>query len=92
VAPAARDDKQGRFRAGDAVGFVEEEIVAWGEPEATLRAVLSTLGDGAELVTCIEGAEAPLDGDAVNGLAPDGVELELSIGGQPSYWWLLAAE
>ena len=32
VAPAARDDAQGRFRAGEAVGFVEEELVAWGEP------------------------------------------------------------
>ena len=32
--------RAGRFRAGDAVGFVEEEIVAWGEPEATLRDVL----------------------------------------------------
>src|SRR4051794_39872253 len=30
VAPAARDDAQGRFRKGDAVGFVGEEIVAWG--------------------------------------------------------------
>ena len=30
VAPAARDDKQGRFSEGDAVGFVDEEMVAWG--------------------------------------------------------------
>ena len=37
VAPAARDDAQGRFRGGDAVGFVGEELVAWGEPAATLR-------------------------------------------------------
>ena len=37
VAPAARDDAQGRFRAGDAVGFVEEELVAWGQPRETLR-------------------------------------------------------
>ena len=32
VAEAARDDTQGRFRRGDAVGFIEEQIVAWGEP------------------------------------------------------------
>ena len=30
VAPAARDDKQGRFAQGDAVGFVDEQIVVWG--------------------------------------------------------------
>ena len=43
VAPAARDDVQGRFRAGDAVGFVEEEIVAWGRPREALREVLEQL-------------------------------------------------
>ncbi len=36
VAPAARDDAQGRFRQGDAVGFVEEQIVAWGDPPRDL--------------------------------------------------------
>ena len=46
VAPAARDDKQGRFSEGDAVGFVDEAIVAWGTPEATLRAVLEALAGG----------------------------------------------
>jgi fatty acid kinase len=92
VAPAARDDAGGRFRAGEAVGYVEEELVAWGEPEATLRDVLGRLGDGAELLTCIEGVSAPLDGAGVAALAPDGVELEQSRGGQPHWWWLLAAE
>jgi len=92
VAPAARDDAGGRFRSGDAVGFVAEEIVAWGEPAATLRAVIAALADDAELVTCLRGAEAPLDDAAVAALAGDGVELELSAGGQPSYWWLLSAE
>jgi uncharacterized protein len=92
VARAARDDAGGRFRAGEAVGYVEEELVAWGEPEATLRDVLSRLGDGAELLTCIAGDGAPLDVDGVVALAPDGVELEHSVGGQPNWWWLLAAE
>ena len=36
VAPAARDDGDGRFAAGDAVGFVDDAIVAWGEPGPTL--------------------------------------------------------
>jgi dihydroxyacetone kinase-like predicted kinase len=92
VARAARDDAGGRFRAGEAVGYVEEELVAWGEPDSTLRDVLSRLGDGAELVTCIAGDGAPLDGAGVAALAPDGVELEHSLGGQPNWWWLLAAE
>jgi hypothetical protein len=92
VAPAARDDKQGRFRQGDAVGFLSEEIVAWGGAEDTLRSVLGQLGDGAELLTVIAGDGAPLDGAGVEALAPAGVEVESLDGGQPHYWWLVAAE
>jgi uncharacterized protein len=92
VAQAARDDAQGRFRAGEAVGFVDEAIVAWGPPGETLHDVLSLLAQDAELITCLSGAGAPLDDQAVHALATDGVELELSVGGQPSYWWLLSAE
>jgi dihydroxyacetone kinase-like predicted kinase len=92
VAHAAREDPQGRFGVGDAVGFVGDELVAWGEPEATLRAVLASLADGAELVTAIAGDGAPLDPEALAELMPDGVEVEVSEGGQPSWWWLLAAE
>jgi len=92
VAPAARDDLQGRFREGDAVGFVEEEIVAWGKPRDTLRGVLERLATSAELITCLRGADAPLDDDTVHALAAGEVEFELSVGGQPSYWWLLSAE
>ncbi len=92
VAPAARDDALGRFRAGDAVGFVEEELIAWGRPRETLRDVLEALARDAELITCLRGAEAPLDDETVHSLAKGDVEFELSEGGQPSYWWLLAAE
>jgi hypothetical protein len=92
VAPAARDDAQGRFAAGDAVGFVDEEIVAWGPVERTLRDVLERLGEDAELITCLRGAGAPLDDGTVHRLVGDGIDLELSEGGQPSYWWLLSAE
>jgi hypothetical protein len=92
VAPAARDDAQGRFRAGEAVGFVEEELVSWGEPDTTLGAVLARLGEDAELITCLRGAQAPLNDQAVRALADGRAELELSDGGQPSYWWLLSAE
>ena len=49
VAPAARDDAQGRFTAGDAVGYAGGELVAWGDPAATLAATLDRIVDGAEL-------------------------------------------
>jgi dihydroxyacetone kinase-like predicted kinase len=92
VAPAARDDALGRFREGDAVGFIDEQIIAWGRPREALRGVLEGLAEDAELITCLRGAEAPLDDDAVHALAAGEVEFELSDGGQPSYWWLLSAE
>ena len=95
VTGAARDDaaaEEPRFRAGDAVGFVDEELVAWGDVAETLEAVLAELSREAELVTLIEGDGAPLAGEQVQDLAPDGVELEYERGGQPAYWWLIAAE
>ena len=67
VTGAARDDAAEatpRFLAGDAVGFVEEELVAWGDVEETLEAVLAELSREAELVTLIEG-----DGRAAGGRA-----------------------
>ena len=92
VTEAARDDAEGRFRRGDAVGFISDELVAWGEPGETLEAVLGELGRGAELVTCVAGAEAPLGEEQVRGLSSDGAELEYAVGGQPAWWWLIAAE
>jgi DAK2 domain fusion protein YloV len=90
VAPAARDDGEGRFRAGQAVGYVDEQLIAWGDPEATLRGVLDRLGEGAEVVTCVAGEDAPLPDAEVRALAPE--RLEVHYGGQPAWWWLLAAE
>jgi DAK2 domain fusion protein YloV len=92
VAAAARDDKKGRFRAGEAVGFVDEQIVAWGEPAEAMRDVLERLGRDAELLIVVAGVGAPLEAEAVRKLAPRAVELELHEGGQPHYWWLIAAE
>jgi DAK2 domain fusion protein YloV len=92
VTEAARDDIGERFRRGEAVGFVDEQLVAWGEPAATLEAVLGQLATDAELVTLIAGDGVPLDQHAVTALAPEQVELEYSYGGQPSYWWLISAE
>jgi dihydroxyacetone kinase-like predicted kinase len=92
VAQAARDDAQGRFQAGDAIGFVDEQLVAWGEPASTLRLVLDRLAGDAELITCLSGPGAPLDDDVVRELIDGQVELELGVGGHESYWWLLSAE
>jgi uncharacterized protein len=92
VAPAARDDKRGRFRAGEAIAFVDDEIVAWGEPATALAAVFERLAEGSELVTWFAGEGAPLDAEAVARVVPKGVEVEGHEGGQPHYWWLIAAE
>ena len=92
VAQAARDDTQGRFRTGDAIGFVDDQLVAWGSAGSTLRDVLERLAVDAELITCLSGPGAPLDDDAVRGLIDGQVELELGVGGHESYWWLLSAE
>jgi DAK2 domain fusion protein YloV len=111
VAEAARDDAQGRFKRGEAVGFVDEEMLAWGDPSETLRTVMAALADGVngtngaaggagngaharpELISVLAGEDAPLALSAIQGMV-DGkeIELELRDGGQPAYWWLLAAE
>jgi DAK2 domain fusion protein YloV len=92
VAPAARDDAQGRFHAGDALGYSADDLVAWGEPSETLATTLERVAAGAELVTCIAGTDAPLGREALEQLVPEGVELEYHEGGQPAWWWLLCAE
>jgi dihydroxyacetone kinase-like predicted kinase len=92
VAPAARDDAQGRFRRGDAVGLVGEKVVAWGGAGSTLAATVEQLGAEAELVTVIGGREAPIPLSELGSHAPEDIEIELQEGGQPHYWWLLAAQ
>jgi hypothetical protein len=92
VAPAARDDGQGRFRKGDAVGFVSDQIVAWGGAGSTLAATIEKLSGDAEIVTVIAGNDAPIDFGELETHVPDGVEIETHEGGQPSWWWLLAAQ
>ncbi len=66
--------------------------MAWGEPRATLEATLAALCSDRELVTCVVGDGAPLDRSAVGEVVPDGIELDYHQGGQPAWWWLLAAE
>jgi len=98
VAPAARDDAQGRFKTGQAVGFLEDEVLAWGDPRETLQAVIEALAGGEEdgnepeLISVLSGDESPLGLGELEGMVNGGIELELRHGGQPAYWWLLAAE
>jgi uncharacterized protein len=92
VAPAARDDAKGRFVKGDAVGFVGDEIVAWGGAGSTLTETMARLAEGAEIMTVLSGEGAPIAIDELEDHVPDGVEIELHEGGQPHYWWLLAAQ
>jgi hypothetical protein len=92
IAPAARDDAQGRFKRGDAVGFAEGEIVAWGGAGSTLLATIEMLATDAEIVTVIGGDGAPIPLEEIDAHVPEGVELEKHEGGQPSWWWLLAAQ
>jgi DAK2 domain fusion protein YloV len=92
VAPAARDDPQGRFGQGEAVGYADGALVAWGDPASTLVATIERLAAGAELITCIEGDEPPLSREELRRRLPNGVELELHRGDQPAWWWLLCAE
>ena len=92
VARAARDDAGGRFRAGDAVGYAVEDLVAWGDPRSTLATVLEQVCEDCEVVTVVSGAGAPLDEAEIEPLVPDGVELDHHRGGQAAWWWLIAAE
>src|SRR5262249_48882374 len=71
VAPAARDDAKGRFVKGDAVGFVGEEIVAWGGAGSTLTETMSRLGEGAEILTVVGGEGAPIPLGDLGGHAPE---------------------
>ena len=92
VAPAARDDAQGRFRKGDAVGFADGEIIAWGGAGSTLTETIQHLASEAEIVTVIAGEGAPIGLEEIDTHVPEGVEIETHEGGQPSWWWLLAAQ
>ena len=89
---AARDDAEGRFVRGDAVGFVEGEVIAWGGAGSTLVSTIEALSDGAKIVTIVEGDGAPIPIEEVTGLVDEPIEAEAHHGGQPHYWWLLAAQ
>jgi len=92
IAQAARDDAQGRFKEGDALGYAGEDLVAWGELREVLPSTIAAVAEGCEVLTCIAGEAAPLDAADVEGALPEGVELDWQQGDQPAWWYLLAAE
>jgi DAK2 domain fusion protein YloV len=92
VAEAARDDGDGRFSKGDAIGLIADEVVAWGSPQEALRDTLAQLVEGAEIVSVFAGSSTPLGSAEIESLVPPGVELTVLEGGQAAHWWLLAAQ
>ena len=66
----------------------------WPLPDTpeTLAATVEHLAKGAEIVTVLTGVDAPISRDELDTHVPDGVEVEIHDGGQPSWWWLLAAQ
>jgi hypothetical protein len=57
-----------------------------------LSATVDRLVDEVEIVTVIEGENAPIPLDQLPLELAEGVELELHRGDQPHYWWLIAAQ
>ena len=92
VAPAAKDDAQGRFSVGHTVGYAGDDLVAWGDPAETFAETVRRVAVDAELLTVVAGEHAPLDEEALAALMPEGVELDFQQGDQPAWWWLLSAE
>ena len=58
--------RPGPLPKGDAVGFADGEIVAWGGAGSTLAATIEHLAEGAEIVTVIAGEEAPIPLDEID--------------------------
>jgi len=97
VTIAVRDGSsvRGAIRAGDAIGFAANEIVALGaDPAAVSKAVIAALGDG-EALTILTGTDAPPDEAetiAHAARATTGAEVEVRHGGQPVHRYLFALE
>ena len=63
-----------------------------GSGPAFVYVMIEALSDGVEIVTIVEGDGAPIPIDEVTGLVAEPIEAEAHHGGQPHYWWLLAAQ
>ncbi len=83
-----RGGSSGARRLGSSL----RRCIAWGGPAQTLSAVIASLAEEAELISCLAGEGAPLGPAEVEAMVNGDAELELRDGGQHAYWWLLAAE
>ncbi len=92
VAPADKDDPNGRYTKGDAVGFVGGDLIAWGDPVETLGSVLAALPKDAEIVTLVESELSPFDGQALAAAESAFEEVEHIAAGHPGWWLLITAE
>ena len=90
--PRPRTTPRAASRAGQAVGYAGDELVAWGDPAETFAETVRRVAADAELLTVLAGEDAPLDEQALEALMPEGVELDFQQGDQPAWWWLLSAE
>ena len=50
------------------------------------------VGENAELVTIFAHPEAPIPADQLPDELANGAEVDVQIGGQPGWWWLITAE
>ena len=90
---AARDDAQGRFARGDAVGYAGEELVAWGDPaDVAARRRCARSARTASWSPASPATARRSTRRASSGRVPDGAELDYHEGGQAAWWWLLCAE
>jgi dihydroxyacetone kinase-like predicted kinase len=91
VAQADKDDPTGRYATGDSVGFVDGELVAWGEPLGTLNSVFDKLPADSEIVTLIEAEGSPFGG-TLESIAGDRFdEVEYLAASHPGWWVLITA-
>lgn len=91
VAPAANDDPGGRFRVGEAIGYVDGDLVAWGESSAVLEAVMGAFAD-CEALVAIHDSAGPYTRQSIEQAGSGCESLDVHSGSQPGWWLLLAAE
>ena len=92
LAPADKDDPNGRYVKGDAVGFVDGELVAWGDPGEALVALLDALPSDAEIVSLIESESSPLGGSPKSLADQRFDETEHVVAEHPGWWLLITVE
>ena len=92
LAPAEKDDPAGRYSTGEAVGFVNGELISWGTPQTALVGVLDGLPADVEILTVIEGASSPYDGELKALVEPRFDDVEHVTADHPGWWVLFTAE